>query len=152
MTDPTTKAYMAGKIGVPIMLVFFIGLTAVRAVNLETSSSDGTDDANVGNVAVQRDPFWPVGYKPKWKIAKESNKHIKVVAEEGNTDWTKAMEQVVIQGVSSKAGNEFYAVINDQIKSAGETVSVTVGTVNYTWMIEGISPPSSVKLRRVSAR
>ena len=151
MTDPTIITKLARKTGITISLALLVGLKAVPAADIQTSPSDGIDNAKVSK-ATARDPFWPVGYKPKWSIEKESDAHIEVVGKEGSTDWNKAMEQVEIQGVSSRAGNEFYAVINGEIKSAGETVSVTVDDVNYTWMIEGISPPSSVKLRRVSAR
>ena len=150
MTDPTIIANLARKTGITISLAFLVGLQAVPAADLQTDSSDGTDHAKVSKV-VMRDPFWPVGYTPKWIIEKNAESQNKAVENEGSTDWNKAMERVEIQGVSSRAGNEFYAVINGQIKSAGETVSVMVGSVNYTWMIEDISPPSSVKLRRVSA-
>lgn len=152
MTDPTNRTTLARKISIAVLLVLLVGLKAIPADDLETSPSDGIDDAKDHTVVVQRDPFWPVGYKPKWNTDNGSNAQIKVVAKQGSTSWDKAMEQVVIQGVSSRAGNEFYAVINSEVKSTGETVSVTVGGVSYTWMIEGISPPSSVKLRRVSAQ
>ena len=152
MIKPTITANLAWKIGIPMLLVLFVGMEAAPADDLKTKPSGGIDDAIVSTVAMQRDPFWPVGYKPKWSFENESKAQIKVVDKEGSTDWNRAMEQVVIQGVSSRAGNEFYAVINGQVKSAGETVSVTVGDVNYSWMIESISPPSSVKLRRVSAQ
>jgi hypothetical protein len=68
------------------------------------------------------------------------------------TDWNKAMQSIDIQGVSSRAGNEFYAVINGEIKSRGDTVSVTVGGIVYTWQIQSISPPSSVQMRRISSQ
>ncbi len=99
--------------------------------------------------AVKRDPFWPVGYIPE-KLKVEPVKEVKVLT--GGAGWKNAMKQVAIQGVSSRSGGGFYAVINGKIKSIGETVTVKIGQVSYTWVIDEISPPSSVKLRRVSTQ
>jgi len=152
MENPSIEQAQAKKIAITMVLVFLAGQGTSAGVNSGTIQPDGTDDAKVGVVAVQRDPFWPIGYTPKWIAEKKSEGQDKVVEKEESIDWKKAMEQVEIQGVSSRAGNEFFAVINGQVKGAGETVSVQVGDVNYAWVIEGISPPSSVKLRRVSAQ
>ena len=152
MANFSIKQAQANKVGITVLLVFLVGPTAFAAVNSETIQSGGTDDAQAGMVAEQRDPFWPIGYTPEWIVEKKSEGQAKVVKQEESIDWNKAMEQVAIQGVSSRAGNEFFAVINGQVKGPGETVSVQVGDVNYAWVIEGISPPSSVKLRRVSAQ
>lgn len=152
MANFSIKQAQAKAVGITVLLVFLVGSTALAAVNSETTQPGGTDDAKVGMVAVQRDPFWPIGYTPERIVEKKSEGQAKVVKKEESIDWNKAMEQVAIQGVSSRAGNEFFAVINGQVKSTGETVSVQIGDVDYTWVIEGISPPSSVKLRRVSAQ
>jgi hypothetical protein len=152
MNESTIKPTLTRKIGITILLTFLVGLKAASAANIETSPADGMDDAKVGTVVVQRDPFWPVGYTPKWIIEKKPQVQGQVVEKEKSIDWNKAMEQVAIQGVSSRAGNEFFTVINGQVKSTGETVSVQLGDVNYTWMIENISPPSSVKLRRMTTQ
>ncbi|RKX46370.1 MAG: hypothetical protein DRP64_03275 [Verrucomicrobia bacterium] len=151
MTYPI-KPNLTKKIGITALLMLPIGLKAFPAANSQTNQVDGIDGAVVGTVAVQRDPFWPVGYTPERLDGKGSGEQGKALESSGKIDWNKAMKQVAIQGVSSRAGNEFFAVVNGQIKSTGETVSVQVGGVSYTWMIDGISPPSSVKLRRVSAR
>ena len=152
MANPNIKQVQARKIGTVLLLVFLAGPGVLAIVDSKTVQPDGIDDAKVDIVAVQRDPFWPIGYTPEWIVGKESNGQAKVVEKEESIDWNKAMKQVAIQGVSSRAGNEFFAVINGQVRSTGETVSVQVGEVNYTWAIEGISPPSSVKLLRVSAK
>lgn len=152
MTYPAIKPILIRKIGITLLLSFYTGLSALSAVESIPSPADGMDDAKVGAVAKLRDPFWPVGYTPKWITAEKAQKQGQVVEKETRIDWNKAMEQIAIQGVSSRSGNEFFAVINGQIRSTGETVSVQVGDVNYSWMIEGISPPSSVKLRRVTAQ
>ena len=152
MTDHMIKPAPAKQISRMILLAFLVGPKAVQAVDFQASQSDGIDDAKDSTVALHRDPFWPVGYTPKWVTEKQQQEQgAAVVKQPESIDWNKAMEQVAIQGVSSRAGNEFYAVINGQVRSTGETVSVQIGEVSYTWMIDGISPPSSVKLRRVSA-
>ncbi len=140
------------KTGMAMLPIFLVGAMAVSAANSQAGRGDGMDDAIDDEVAVQRDPFWPVGYTPKWVASKKSPEQETVVGKAESTDWNKAMREIAIQGVSSRSGSEFFAVINGQIKSAGETVSVQVGDILYTWLIDSISPPSSVKLRRVSAQ
>jgi hypothetical protein len=137
---------------VAVMLLASAHSTTAIAAGEEASRSDGIDDALQASVAIQRDPFWPVGFEPKRSVAVETTDQNVMVRVEKSADWNKAMEQIAIQGVSSKADSEFYAIINGQVKSMGETVTILVGEINYTWMIESISPPSSVKLRRLSAQ
>ena len=152
MTDPINKSTLTKQIGITMLLAILFGPKAVPAIDVKTSQAGGIDDAEVSAVAVLRDPFWPVGYTPKWIIENKPKEQGQVVEKEKSIDWNKAMEQVAIQGVSSRSWNKFFAVINGQVSSTGETVTVQVGDVNYTWMIESISPPSSVKLRRVTAQ
>ncbi len=146
------KPTLSRRIGIAVLLTLLTGLNTVFAADSGTNPGGGTDNALVSAIAVHRDPFWPVGYTPERAVSKGAEKQNKALESTGSIDWKKAMKQVEIQGVSSRAGNEFFAIINGQVKSAGETVSVQVDSVGYTWMIEGISPPSSVKLRRVSAQ
>ena len=140
------------KIAITTLLMLLVGLIALPAADSQTNQTDGIDSALVGVVAVQRDPFWPVGFTPERLVKKKPEEQSKMLESIGKIDWNKAMKQVAIQGVSSRAGDEFFAVVNGEIKGTGETVSVQVDGVGYTWMIDGISPPSSVKLRRVSAQ
>ena len=139
-------------IPVAMAVMVLTGVLAASAVDEATSPVDGMDDAPTPSSVIQRDPFWPVGFEPKRSVVTETTDENVTVRVEQGTDWNKAMEQVAIQGVSSKAGHESYAIINGQVKSVGETVTIRVGEINYTWMIEGISPPSSVNLRRLSAQ
>ena len=128
--------------------MFSVALSAVSGADSQAKAVGGTDGANT-SVSGQRDPFWPVGFVPE-AVAEKGISKKKTVT--GNVDWNKAMKQISIQGVSSRAGNEFFAIINGQIKTAGETVSVKVSNVLYTWAVDSIAPPSSVKLRRISAQ
>ena len=146
------KPNLTKKIGTATLFALLAGLIALPAANSQPNHADGTDGALVSAVAVQRDPFWPVGYTPERLVKKKPEEQSKMLESTGKIDWNKAMKQIAIQGVSSRAGDEFFAVVNGEIKGTGETVSVQVDGVGYTWVIDGISPHSSVKLRRVSAQ
>ncbi len=125
--------------------IFFIGTPSAYS---QMNQIHGTNNA-IDLISGQRDPFWPVGFVPESEIQKEVSTQKKIT---GSVDWNKAMKQISIQGVSSRAGNEFFTIINGQIKRSGETISVKVSDVLYTWKIESIAPPRSVKLRRISAQ
>ena len=135
-----------------ILLVFLVGMTTVPNVNSQPEHKDGMGSAQASEVVTQRDPFWPVGYTPKRMVEHETKDEEPAIEKNGSIDWDRAMKKVSIQGISSRAGNESFAVINGNIKCVGETVSVWADKVNYTWLIESLAPPSSVKLRRLSAQ
>lgn len=130
-----------------------IGLAGgINPVQAQKAVADGTNDAQEQGTAVRRDPFWPVGYVPK-KITSvipveySKNSEVKV-----DNSWNEAMKKVVINGVSARAENAYFAVINGQIKSIGDTVTINHSGTLYTWAVDGVEPPDLVKLRRVSAR
>jgi hypothetical protein len=134
----------------PVLILVFIGfITCISWAK----SSDGINDAKKSMVTVMRDPFWPVGYQPINRSGDEKNVTEKVLtASNGSTDWNAAMKQVVINGVSSRGGNEYVAVINNEVKTVGETISITYGGTQYSWIVQSITPPKSVQLRRVSVK
>lgn len=115
------------------------------------AQTNNIDDALTLKNVQKRDPFWPVGYVPKRIKTTAPEQTEKVVLPIVNNDWNAAMKKIVINGVSSRADNEFFAVINGRVKSVGEEVTLTHEGMIYTWAVEEISPPRSVKLRRVSA-
>ena len=136
---------------------FFLGaFTAsilVLPVESHAGQTNGTHNAISGAAAVQRDPFWPIGYTPEWVIENASSGQPSVLkGSAGKINWDEAMKRISIQGVSSKAGNEFFAIVNGEVKCVGDTVSLKFNDLNYTWIIESILPPNSVKMRRISAR
>lgn len=135
----------------PLVVLLLVVIT-VQGGQAVGADRGGADSALNPSITVKRDPFWPVGYIPDW--IKNAGKSAAVIesGDNGNSDWNAAMKLVVIQGVSSRSGSEFFAVINDQIKSIGEAVSVKYGNNIYSWAVESISPPSSVTLRRVSVK
>ncbi len=103
--------------------------------------------------AVKRDPFWPVGYLPdRIRDAQLTDSQRALKSISGNEDWGAAMKGVAINGVSSRGNSEFFAVINGQVRRVGERVAVSHGGMSYTWVIDGIKPPGSVKLRRISVQ
>ncbi len=124
----------------PLLIVLFVGLSGIVLQRSEAASNDGKENA------VKRDPFWPVGYVAKG----EENSALtqRKQGDSGAVDWKKAMKQVVINGVSSRADNDYVAVINSEVRSVGESVSIWYGGAKYTWKVEKITPPGSVKLRR----
>ena len=131
-------------------LVLATLLAAFALPALGAGADAGTNDAQKQTAALKRDPFWPVGYMPK-SISRSATK-ASVTEPTGGGTWNEAMKQVVINGVSSRSDDEYFAVINGELKRINDTVSVRIGTSVYTWAVDSIEPPGSVKLRRVSVR
>ena len=129
-----------------LLVVLFVGMSGVFLQRSEAASNDGKESAVENGVAVKRDPFWPVDHVVKGEENSALTQKKQGVS--GAVDWDKAMKQVVINGVSSRADNEYVAVINNEVKSVGESVSIRYGGAKYTWKVEKITPPGSVKLRR----
>lgn len=121
------------------MAGLIIGVSQVFGAGVD----DGKVNANENAVPTKRDPFWPVGYVPK---SMKGDAGDEVEKEKGNTDWKEARKKIVVNGVSSCGDNKYVAVINNKIKSVGELVSVELGNTRYTWKIDSINPPRSVKL------
>jgi len=136
-----------------LVIISVIGFTGtVNSAQAQVATANGTNDALEQEAFIKRDPFWPVGYAPKIiKSVMPKGTPEQGVAKVDNS-WNEAMKKVVINGVSSRAKNAYCAVINGQVKSVGDTVTINHGGTIYTWAVDGIEPPSSVKLRRVSAR
>ena len=133
-----------------IAMLILLGIAHLAEAANGKPTQAGTNDAQKASAAVKRDPFWPVGYVPKNVQTRSSatGESKEVVA----GGWSEAMKKIVINGVSSRADNEYCAVINGVVKSVGDTVSVKLGGSVYTWAVDGIEPPGSVKLRRVSVQ
>ena len=129
------------------------GLIVLPLQVARAEGQGGKDRAQDNVAAVRRDPFWPVGYEPKQVFrSAESDTPVEPKILQGGIDWEEAMKQVVINGVSSRATDEYIAVINNEVKSVGDHVSIEKGGVKYTWKVESITPPGSVKLRRHAAQ
>jgi ABC-type glycerol-3-phosphate transport system substrate-binding protein len=130
-----------------------IGLAGtMNSAQAQKAGAGGTNDASEQEAVLKRDPFWPVGYVPIKINSVIPSENPKQSAVKVDNSWNEAMKKVVINGVSSRADNTYIAVINGQIRSIGDTVTINHGGTIYTWAVDGIEPPDSVKLRRVSAR
>ncbi len=136
-----------------VVVTLAIGIAStLNSAQAQQDDGGGTNDAQEQEAVLKRDPFWPVGYVPKnikSVIPKENPKQSAAIVE---NSWNEAMKKVVINGVSSRSENASFAVINGQVKSIGDTVTINHGGTIYTWAVDEIEPPDSVKLRRVSAR
>ena len=124
----------------------------MNSAQAQKAGVDGTNDALEQEAVHKRDPFWPVGYAPKKIKSVIPSENPKQSSVKVDNSWNEAMKKVVINGVSSRADNAYIAVINGQIKSIGDTITINHGGTIYTWAVDGVEPPGSVKLRRVSAR
>ena len=135
-----------------VQTLLLAGGVAGMAMTLSAEpAQSGTKDAIKGEAVVKRDPFWPVGYVPA-NAQVDVGESPPASPVRGSNSWNEAMKRVVINGVSSRADNEYFAVINGEVKSVGDTISIVLDSTVYTWAVDGIEPPGSVKLRRVSAR
>ncbi len=146
------KSIFVKLLGLQLPIIILLGFIGVNPMDSHAEEGDGANNAKSGASVVVRDPFWPVGYVPEKPQDKEDVARRKMLTgTNGNNGWNEAMKKVVINGVSSRGGNEYVAVINSKIKTVGESVSVEYGGSRYTWQVERIAPPGSVKLRRLVA-
>lgn len=135
-----------------LIMISVIGFAGTaNSAQAQEIVTNGTNDAPELTADLKRDPFWPVGYVPvnvKRLVPtvkpEQSNEPV-------DNSWNEAMKKVEINGVSSRAKDAYCAVINGQVKIVGDTVTVNHSGTIYTWAVDGIKPPGSVKLRRVSA-
>lgn len=146
MTSRISKLYRNS-----VMSLFLVAsvLGVVASSFGQAKTVDDKKNVPMKDSQSKRDPFWPVGYEPR---KGERSAALTPAVSSTESSWNEAMKKVVINGVSSSANNEYFAVINGAIKSIGDTVSVKHGSATYTWVIDTIEPPASVKLRRVSVR
>ncbi len=130
------------------ILALFACAACTSLAATEANINHGTNDAKNGGVVTKRDPFWPVGYKSDQ--VQRVQRSVSGTSTVGS--WKEAMKQVVINGVSSSTDDDVYAVINGELKSVGDTVSIRLKGAVYTWAVDSIEPAGGVKLRRVMVR
>lgn len=133
-------------------LVIGLLICAVIPVSGQSNALDGMIDAKKEKADLKRDPFWPVGFAPTNLDDEAARKAKEAQKASLNKNWNAAMKNIVINGVSSRADDEFFAVINGEVKRAGDAVALNFEGTVYTWTVESITPPGSVKLRRVTAQ
>jgi hypothetical protein len=136
-----------------VVMILIAGFTGTaNFAHAQKAGTNGTNDALEHTAIPKRDPFWPVGYVPRNITSLVPSIKPEQSNEKVDNSWNEAMKKLEINGVSSRAKDAYCAVINGQVKSVGDTVTINHGGTIYTWAVDGIEPPSSVKLRRVSAR
>lgn len=144
----THRKTMCSKLsGRLLPMVLLLGAIGICPVDTHAKSDGGTNNANGSAFTVVRDPFWPVGHKPEPDAENGVRKK-----KSGSIDWNKAMKKIVINGVSSRAEGGFVAIINNEVKGVGESVSIQYGGTLYTWKVDRIAPSGSVKLLRLFAK
>jgi hypothetical protein len=136
--------------GSKVFLVLFV-LTMFRLPSLSSAQDEAgeavePDQAVVAEKTIKRDPFWPVGYTTKIEV-----EQIKIAPPEVKVDWVNAEKVLRINGIGSREDAD-YALINGQIKVVGDVLKVKFKNVIYTWEVESIHSPNTVKLRQVSAQ
>ena len=129
-----------------LLATFLVGMAGVLPQLSMAESNDGMINVKENVASVRRDPFWPVGHTPEREGNPTAITPKRGIS--GSIDWDEAMKKVVINGVSNRADDEYIAVINNEVKSVGESVSIWLGGTRYTWVVDRITPPGSVKLRR----
>jgi len=150
-SKPYSEAGAVRAVAVAVMVFGLAGM--LNTAQAQKGAESGTLNAKDQKAVLKRDPFWPVGYVPKnitSVVQRDSSE--RSASTTVDNSWNEAMKKVVISGVSSGTDNAYFAVINGEIKSVGDTVTINHGGTIYTWAVDEIKPPSSVKLRRVSAR
>ena len=95
-----------------------------------------------------RDPFWPVGYFPEnWQAAR--------TGEDGVTsemsDWDAPAKLIRVNG-TSRMGDQTAAIINGEVKSAGDLVEVHYSGRIYQWKLLDVQPTGKVKLERFTVK
>lgn len=107
-----------------------------------------------------RDPFWPVGYRPK----SETPPPPPVVAPsipdvappppppppKPVANWEAARKLLIITGYAEKDGKK-RCILNGRLLQEGDLVSVLHASMRYTWRIVEIGPtPDLMKFEEVS--
>jgi len=91
--------------------------------------SAGKDEAAATAPEIMRDPFWPVGYKPRPKVQQQE-------LPESVIKWPKLQ----IKGTVKKPGGSHMAHIGGVgWVETGDTFSITQAGVVYRWTINKIS-------------
>ena len=123
-----------------------------------TAQGAEKSQANEGSKPeLKRDPFWPVGYRPSQgkseaQAAAERKEQLdKQKAEEAKLErlWKAAQEKINVSGVS-QMGNEYFAIINQDMKERDDTIAVQHENYTFVWTIVEISK-DGVELQRRKA-
>jgi len=136
-----------------------IACTCSAAEDEDSAGQDGSIQPGVAADGAQddlRDPFWPVDYDPEAAQleAERGGKSLDQVAAEREKledSWNKAQTKLKITGLSRMAEQGYFAIINDQMVRAGDTLSVEIADGVFVWKVVDIGS-EGIKLRRLHVR
>jgi hypothetical protein len=95
-----------------------------------------------------RDPFWPVGFfPPDWKKAKS----VESGADLDGSGWKSASAKLQISG-TSRLGDRTAAIINGQLKVAGDPVEIFYEGKTYQWLIVDIDADGQIQLKKTGIK
>lgn len=124
---------------------------ASQQADIETEARESNADTP-REPNLKRDPFWPVGYTPKPRVAatttNESATTRSTVPEEKPipVNWDAARKTLDIRGISligrDKQTNtaKYLAMIGGKLVEVGDIVSVSYMSRIYRWKVTSISP------------
>ncbi len=148
-------------VSVPFILsgLFFtvLGQTPDPAVSPVVSSgmekpsaklTQGKAPAEKWEQELLRDPFWPVGFfPPDWK--KETT--VEGGADLDGSGWKAASAKLQISG-TSRLGDRTAAIINGQLKVAGDPVEIFYEGKTYQWLIVDIDADGQIQLKKTGIK
>ena len=97
-----------------------------------------------------RDPFWPVGYRPRAPgVAAKPGPTLLPEATppsvpRSEPNWAKALARIQVRGIIAGRGGKSFATVNDRLVEPGDEVSVTWDGFQYRWRIQSIEPKGIV--------
>ncbi len=115
------------------------GLPAAAAV-LSAAPSPVPIVIPAGLSPANRDPFWPVGYRPKSREEIERERRLATASQKPVSPprWEEAQALMRIGG-SMRTPRGFTALINGELVKAGDIVSLRFKEKLYRWKIDSVA-------------
>lgn len=102
-----------------------------------------------------RDPFWPLGYDPVSEnsgLEGDDKSEDEIERDKGKLErsWSRAQDMIVISGLSRMGSEGYFAIINNQMVTDGDTISIKSNDGIFVWKVSRISA-EGVELKRMQA-
>lgn len=121
---------------------------AVRSDASVGARNRGGSTAEKWEQELLRDPFWPVGFFPEdWQTQGGDQGESPL---EG-AGWKAASAKIKVGG-TSQLGGRTAAIINGELKSEGDSLSVQYEGRTYQWRIVGISAEGRIELKKAGIK
>lgn len=145
---PAPRARRAAALAVALAALA-AGAAPSRALPAEGAAAA---DAPSAPETLQRNPFWPVGFEPGAAPAVPSALPFDAPRPRvGPLDWDAATRSLDIRGVTSLGAGRSAAIINGEVVSEGESLTLRRDGWIYAWRVERIRL-DNVELTRLDAR